>query len=69
MSFDLLKQGDKAPDFSLENYSGEVISLKDFKGKNLLYGFSLKLVLQVELLKDVDSVMNSKILKIQVMKL
>ena len=69
MSFDLLKQGDKAPDFSLENYNGEVISLKDFKGKNLLYGFSLKQVLQVELLKDVDSVMNSKILKIQVMKL
>ena len=39
MSFDLLKQGDKAPDFSLENYNGEVISLKILKGKNLLYGF------------------------------
>jgi len=39
MSFDLLKQGDKAPDFSLENYNGEVISLKDFKGKKIIIWF------------------------------
>ena len=39
MSFDLLKQGDKAPDFSLENYNGEIISLKDFKGKKFIIWF------------------------------
>ena len=42
MSFDLLKQGDKAPDFSLENYNGEVIILKDFKGKKILIWFFTK---------------------------
>ena len=39
MAFDLLKQGDKAPDFSLENYNGEIVSLNDFKGKNFIIWF------------------------------
>ncbi|WP_211344299.1 TlpA disulfide reductase family protein [Flavivirga rizhaonensis] len=34
-----LKIGDKAPDFSLENPSGEIISLSGFKGKYVLIDF------------------------------
>lgn len=34
-----LKVGDKAPDFKLENQDGEKISLKDFKGQNVLVYF------------------------------
>tara|TARA_Y100000590_G_C15701393_1_gene1006930 strand:+ start:439 stop:570 length:132 start_codon:yes stop_codon:yes gene_type:complete len=35
----MLKVGDKAPDFSLQNQNGEIISLSDFKGKNVLIWF------------------------------
>jgi|SRR5690606_11893433 len=34
-----LKVGDKAPDFKLENQDGEKVSLKDFKGQNILVYF------------------------------
>ena len=36
MNFELLNVGDQAPDFSLPNYSGETVSLNDFKGKNII---------------------------------
>ena len=39
MSLDLLNIGDKAPDFSLLNYNGEEVNLKDFKGKNIILWF------------------------------
>lgn len=32
----LIKTGDKAPDFSLENNQGEIVSLSDFRGKKVL---------------------------------
>ena len=35
----MLKEGSKAPDFSLESESGENISLKDFKGKSVVLYF------------------------------
>jgi len=35
----MLKVGDKAPDFSLQNQNGEIVSLSDFKGKNVLIWF------------------------------
>lgn len=34
-----LKVGDKAPDFAIANQNGEIISLKNFKGKNLIIYF------------------------------
>lgn len=34
-----LKIGDKAPDFSAKNQNGEIISLKDYKGKGLILYF------------------------------
>lgn len=34
-----LKVGDKAPDFAIANQNGEIISLKNFKGKNLILYF------------------------------
>lgn len=34
-----LKIGDKAPDFKLKNQKGEVVSLKDFKGKKVVLYF------------------------------
>lgn len=34
-----LKIGDKAPEFKLENQDGENVSLKDFKGQNILVYF------------------------------
>ncbi len=34
-----LKVGDKAPDFSLPDQSGKILSLKDFKGKKLVLYF------------------------------
>jgi peroxiredoxin Q/BCP len=39
MSEDLLKKGDKAPDFKGVDQNGNVIALKDFKGKKLLLYF------------------------------
>ena len=39
MELDLLKKGDKAPPFSLENYDGTQIALDDFKGKNIIIWF------------------------------
>ena len=36
---DLLKKGDKAPDFSLPNYDGKEITLSDFKGQNIVLWF------------------------------
>lgn len=35
----MLKEGDKAPDFSLNNQNGEKVALKDFKGKKLVLYF------------------------------
>ncbi len=35
----MLKEGDKAPDFSVGSDEGETISLKDYKGKNLVLFF------------------------------
>ena len=35
----MLKVGDKAPDFSLLSDSGAEVSLKDFKGHNLVLYF------------------------------
>ncbi len=34
-----LKAGDKAPDFKCRNQKGEIVSLKDFKGKKLVIYF------------------------------
>ena len=34
-----LKVGDKAPDFTVENQSGELVSLSDFKGQKLVLFF------------------------------
>jgi thioredoxin-dependent peroxiredoxin len=34
-----LSQGDMAPDFSLTDQNGSLVSLKDFKGKRLLLYF------------------------------
>ena len=62
----LLNIGDKAPDFTLPDANGESVSLSDFKGKKLFYGFFLKQVHQVERLKVKDSVMNSKNLKTKI---
>ena len=39
MMLDLLKKGDKAPDFSLPNYDGREIKLSDFKGQNIVLWF------------------------------
>ncbi|HBF12352.1 MAG TPA: thioredoxin-dependent thiol peroxidase [Deltaproteobacteria bacterium] len=35
----MLKENDKAPDFSLKNQEGKTISLKDLKGKNVVLYF------------------------------
>ncbi len=35
----MLKEGSKAPNFKLENEKGEKVSLKDFKGKNVVLYF------------------------------
>jgi peroxiredoxin Q/BCP len=35
----MLKEGDKAPDFSVTADNGKTISLKDFSGRNLVLYF------------------------------
>ena len=35
----MIEEGKKAPDFKLKNQDGETISLKDFKGKNVVLYF------------------------------
>jgi peroxiredoxin Q/BCP len=35
----MLKEGDKAPDFKLPDHKGNIISLKDFKGKKIILYF------------------------------
>ena len=35
----MLKEGTKAPDFSLQDQNGEIINLKDFKGQKVLLWF------------------------------
>jgi len=35
----LLQQGDKAPQFKLPNQNGDIVSLKDFKGKKVVLYF------------------------------
>ncbi len=35
----LLKEGDKAPEFSLPNADGEIVSLPNFKGKKIVLWF------------------------------
>tara|TARA_Y100001970_G_scaffold132575_1_gene163616 strand:- start:6251 stop:6394 length:144 start_codon:yes stop_codon:yes gene_type:complete len=39
MNSELLNIGDQAPHFSLPNYNGEIVSLSDFKGKNIVLWF------------------------------
>ena len=39
MMLDLLKKGDKAPDFSLPDHNGEEVKLSDFKGQNIILWF------------------------------
>ena len=39
MNFELLNVGEKAPDFTLPNYTGENIVLSNFKGKNIILWF------------------------------
>jgi len=39
MNPELLSIGEQAPNFNLPNYNGEVISLSDFKGKNIILWF------------------------------
>ena len=39
MNYELLNIGDQAPDFSLPNYNGEIVSLNDFRGKNIVLWF------------------------------
>ncbi len=34
-----LEPGDKAPEFSLKDQNGEIVSLKDFRGKKLFIFF------------------------------
>ena len=34
-----LKVGDKAPDFTLKSHLGSVVTLSDFKGKNVFIAF------------------------------
>ena len=54
----MLKEGTKAPDFSLLDQNGETINLKDFKVKKYCYGFIQKQVHRVERLKVKSSVMS-----------
>ena len=35
----MIKVGDKAPHFSLSNQDGKIVSLSDFKGKNIIFWF------------------------------
>lgn len=35
----MLKVGDIAPQFSLTNQDGNLVSLSDFKGKNIIFWF------------------------------
>ncbi len=35
----MLKEGDKAPDFTAINQDGETVSLKDFAGKRVVLWF------------------------------
>jgi peroxiredoxin Q/BCP len=35
----MLKEGDKAPDFSVTADNGNTVSLKDFRGRNLVLYF------------------------------
>ncbi len=35
----MLKAGDAAPDFTGKDYSGKSVSLKDYRGKNLILWF------------------------------
>jgi peroxiredoxin Q/BCP len=35
----MLKEGDKAPDFSVTADNGKTVSLKDFSGRNLVLYF------------------------------
>jgi thioredoxin-dependent peroxiredoxin len=35
----MLKEGDKAPDFKVTADEGQTISLKDYRGKNLILYF------------------------------
>ena len=35
----MLAIGDRAPEFSLPSHTGEIVGLKDFKGKTLVFYF------------------------------
>ena len=56
----MLLEGDKAPDFTLDDQDGNPVSLSDFQGQKVLIWFILGPVHQAEQLKVKDSVMNSK---------
>ena len=35
----MLKEGDKAPEFKVQDDSGQMVSLRDFRGKHLVLYF------------------------------
>ena len=35
----MLKEGDKAPDFTLPNQDGEMVSLSDYEDQNVIFWF------------------------------
>jgi thioredoxin-dependent peroxiredoxin len=35
----MLKEGDKAPDFSVKTDNGEIVSLSDYRGRNVVLYF------------------------------
>ena len=39
MALELLKIGDKAPDFSVKDHNGNLCSLSDFKNKSIIMWF------------------------------
>ena len=39
MTLELLKVGDKAPDFSIPNQDGDLCTLSDYKNKNIVMWF------------------------------
>ena len=41
-----LKQGQKAPEFALNDTNGNKVNLADFKGKKLFYTFTQKMIHQ-----------------------
>ena len=61
--------GDQAPNFSFTNQDGKSISLGDFLVNTYYYGGTQQPILLVEQSKEMDSVIESKILVIKIVKL